>query len=358
MAKSWSPATIIDIARLAGVSKSTVSRVLNESGSVSAATRRMVLAAFERLDFNPNAVARNLARKRSNSFSLIVQDIRNPYYAYASWYAERYLRGYGFSLDIFNTDNDLGLEKLALESVRYRRVDGLLCIGGDKDATNIVEFHARDRIPMVLMDREVQGYDIPMINMDNEYGARLATDHLFDLGHRRIAFATSDLTLPERRRRDGFVSSCLAHGIPRNDIFIVSQTEKEWVEGTYHACEEVFSSSDPPTAIFGSNDVKALRLIRLLRRRGYSVPEDVSVIGYDDIDISAIVIPSLTTIHQPFKEMIEAGTEMLMRIVDGGDGSLSVEMGKPWLVERESTRRLGAVIEGERPAASAGGGKS
>jgi LacI family transcriptional regulator len=197
-----------------------------------------------------------------------------------------------------------------------------------------------------------------MINMDNEYGARLATDHLFDLGHRRIAFATSDLTLPERRRRDGFVSSCLAHGIPRNDIFIVSQTEKEWVEGTYHACEEVFSSSDPPTAIFGSNDVKALRLIRLLRRRGYSVPEDVSVIGYDDIDISAIVIPSLTTIHQPFKEMIEAGTEMLMRIVDGGDGSLSVEMGKPWLVERESTRRLGAVIEGERPAASAGGGKS
>jgi len=333
--------TIIDIARFAGVSKSTVSRVLNASGPVSGETKKRVLEAVERLNFKPNAVARHLAQNRSNSVSLIVQDIRNPYYAYASWYAERILRGYGFSLDIFNADNNLALEKSALESVKYRRVDGLLCIGGDKDATNIIDFHAREGIPVVLIDREVQGYDIPMVNLDNVYGARLATDYLFGLGHRRIAFATSDLTLPERHRMEGFMASCRDRGIGRDDILILSQSEEDWAEGTCIACEDIFASDDPPTAFFGSNDIKALRLIRLLRRRGFSVPEDVSIIGYDDIDISAIVVPSLTTIHQPLNEMIEAGTRMLMSIVDGsGPGSVR-EMAKPWLIERESTRRIG-----------------
>jgi DNA-binding LacI/PurR family transcriptional regulator len=329
--------TIIDIARYTGFSKSTVSRVLNESGPVSALTRKKVLEAASVLNYKPNAVARNLAQKRSNSFSMIVQDIRNPYYAYASWYAERIFRDRGFSLDIFNADNDLALEKSALESVKYRRVDGLLCIGGDKDATNIIDFYSREGIPIVLIDREVQGYDIPMVNLDNIYGAKLATDYLFELGHRRIVFATSDLTLPERHRMEGFVESCRANGVGQDDILIVSQSEEEWAEGGCLGCEELFASADPPTAVFGSNDIKALRLVRLLRRRGRAVPEDVSVMGYDDIDISSIVVPSLTTIHQPVNEMIEAGTSMLMNIVAGKGSESSREMAKPWLVRREST---------------------
>jgi DNA-binding LacI/PurR family transcriptional regulator len=332
--------TIIDIARYAGVSKSTVSRVLNESGPTSAMTRRKVLEAVEMLNFKPNAVARHLARNRSNSFSLIVQDIRNPYYAYASWYAERILSGFGFSLDILNADNNRSLEKSALETVKYRRVDGLLCIGGDKDATNIIDFHVREGIPVVLVDREVQGYDIPTVNLDNVFGARLATDYLFDLGHRRIVFATSDLTLPERHRMEGFILSCQAKGLAQEDIPVVSMSEDAWAEGGFAAFEDVFHSADPPTAFFGSNDIKALRLIRLLRRKGYSVPEDISVIGYDDIDISSIVVPSLTTIHQPINEMIEAGTSMLMDLVEGREPISSREIAKPWLVERESTRSI------------------
>ena len=335
--------TIIDIARYTGISKSTVSRVLSGSGPVSAATRKKVLEAAKVLNYRPNAVARNLARKRSNSFSLIVQDIRNPYYAYASWYAERIFREQGYSLDIFNADNNLALEKSALESVKYRRVDGLLCIGGDKDATNIIDFYSREGIPIVLIDREVQGYDIPMVNLDNLYGAKLATDFLFDLGHRRIVFATSDLTLPERHRMEGFIESCRARGIAEEDILVVSQSEEDWTEGICVGCEDLFASADPPTAVFGSNDIKALRMVRLLRQRGYSVPEDVSVVGYDDIDICSIVLPSLTTIHQPVNDMIEAGTSMLLGIVAGKGFEPGREMAKPWLVERESTKIIDSL---------------
>jgi len=335
--------TIIDIARYIGISKSTVSRVLNDSGPVSAATRKKVLEAVETLNYKPNAVARSLAQKRSNSFSMIVQDIRNPYYAYASWYAERIFRDRGFSLDIFNADNNLALEKSALESVKYRRVDGLLCIGGDKDATNVIDFYSREGIPIVLIDREVQGYDIPMVNLDNVLGAKLATDFLFNLGHRRMVFATSDLTLPERHRMEGFIESCRAHGIANEDILVVSQSEGQWSEGTCDGCDDLFASKDPPTAVFGSNDIKALRIIRLLRRRGYSVPDDVSVVGYDDIDISSIVLPSLTTIHQPVNDMIEAGTTMLMNIVAGKGFESCRSMAKPWLVERESTKAIDRI---------------
>jgi DNA-binding LacI/PurR family transcriptional regulator len=330
--------TIVDIARFAGISKSTVSRVLNESGPVSAETKRKVLDAVEVLRYRPNAVARNLALKRSHSFSLIVQDIRNPYYGYASWYAERIFSQLGFSLDIFNADNNLDLERKALESVKYRRADGLLCIGGHRDATNIIDFYSREGIPIVLIDREVQGYEIPMVNLDNLYGAKLATERLFALGHRRIAFATSDLTLPERHRLEGFAQSCREAGIASDGVLVVSQGEEAWADGVFAEFEELFASKDPPTAVFASNDIKALRVIRILRRLGYAVPGDVSVVGYDDIDISAIVVPSLTTIHQPINDMIEAGAAMLLDLVEGKAVAPGRAMAKPWLIERESTK--------------------
>jgi LacI family transcriptional regulator len=192
----------------------------------------------------------------------------------------------------------------------------------------------------VLIDREVQGYEIPMVNLDNLFGAKLGTERLFSLGHRRIVFTTSDLTLPERHRMEGFAQSCLENGIPPDEILIVSQSEEAWADGVCAEFEDLFASGDPPTAVFASNDIKALRVIRILRRRGYSVPEDVSVVGYDDIDISSIVVPSLTTIHQPINDMIEAGAAMLLDLVEGKSIAPERAMTKPWLVERESTKAI------------------
>jgi LacI family transcriptional regulator len=329
--------TIKDVARYCKLSKSTVSRVVNKSGPVSPKSREKVLAAVKVMNFQPHAVARSLALKRSDSFSMIVQDIRNPYYGHAIWHAERLFRERGFSLDIYNTDNNKQLERIALENVFYRRVDGLLSIGGDRDATSIIQFHSAQKVPTVLIDREVQGYDIPMVNLDNFYGARLAANHLFDLGHTRIVFVSSDFTLAERRRRDGFTDACRERGMTTEEISIISPGEERWSEAVSPDLAKLFAGRQAPTAIFASNDVKALHVIRILKQLGMSVPEDVSVIGFDDIDMSSIVLPSLTTIHQPLEELMQIAVGLLMDSVEGRQADSVRQVPKPWLVPREST---------------------
>mgnify|MGYP001037859912 CR=1 FL=1 len=158
--------TINDIARYARVSKSTVSRVLNKADGVSERARTRVTGAMDALNYKPSATARNLALRRSDTIALIVQDIRNPYYAHASWYVERQLRAHGFHLVVFNADNDTAVEREILDMVGCLRVEGLLCVGGNRDATGLVTFHSRNDLPMVLIDREVKGYDIPAVNLD------------------------------------------------------------------------------------------------------------------------------------------------------------------------------------------------
>ena len=351
-------ATIEDVARYCKLSKSTVSRVVNRSGPVSPGSRDKVLAAVKVMNFQPHAVARSLALKRSNSFSMIVQDIRNPYYGHAIWHAERLFRERGFSLDIYNTDNSKDLERVALESVFYRRVDGLLSIGGDKDATSIIQFHSVQKVPTVLIDREIQGYEIPMVNLDNFYGAKLATNHLFDLGHRRIVFASSDFTLAERRRREGFTEACRERGLTKDEICVVSPSEKLWSEGASSDLVKLFAGAGSPTAIFASNDVKALHVIRILKQLGRSVPDDVSVIGFDDIDMSSIVLPSLTTIHQPLEQVMQIAVQLLLDLIDGTPVGASPEVPKPWLVQRESTSPPRAASSSSRPGTDPGGRQS
>ena len=164
--------TINDIARYARVSKSTVSRVLNNVQTVSEQTRVRVNGAMNALNYKPSATARNLALQRSDMVAVLVQDIRNPYYSAASWHAERLLKAQGFHMIVFNADNDPATEREILETVVTLRVGGILCVGGNRDPTNLVNFHSRNDLPIVLVDRHVHGYDIPTINLDNHAGER------------------------------------------------------------------------------------------------------------------------------------------------------------------------------------------
>lgn len=331
--------TIVDIARHARVSKSTVSRVLNGGPHVSEAARKRIRDAMIALDYRPNAAARSLVLKRSNSFSMIVQDIRNPYYAHASWIAERLFQKNGYDLVIHNTDNDLNMEREILDSIRYRGVDGVLSIGGNRDIVNIVDFHYRGKLPLVLIDREVPGYEIPAINLDNRLGGRLATDHLLCLGHRRIFFVTSDFTLQEAYRGEGYREAMRARGLAVSEGYVISQSEQLWSEGRCPRLAELVKAGKAPTAIFASNDVKALHAIRVLRENGLRVPEDVSIVGYDDTPSVVFAVPSLTTIHQPIEHMVEAGARLLLEIANGRCVATTQQLFEPWLVERESAIR-------------------
>lgn len=332
--------TINDIARYAKVSKTTVSRVLNNEQTVSERARMSVHAAVRALNYKPSATARNLALQRSDTIALVVQDIRNPYYSVASWHAERFLKTHGFHMVVFNADNDSDMEREILETVISLRVGGVLCVGGNRDQTNLVNFHSKNDLPIVLVDREVHGYDIPTINLDNRDGGLAATDFLFSLGHRSILFATSDFTDAEKHRREGFYESLHQHGIPREAGPLFCQSEEKWSQGCYDELETFFEAGRMPTAVFASNDLKALHIIRFLHQKRISVPEDISIIGFDDVPFSSLMVPSLSTMRQPQQEMISAGISVLTSLIRGQEVVSPQRLLQPELVQRESTREV------------------
>ncbi|NPV53515.1 MAG: LacI family DNA-binding transcriptional regulator [Firmicutes bacterium] len=328
--------TINDVARLARVSKSTVSRVLNKSGPVSPDTERLVKQAVSLLNYSPSLLGRSLATKKSYSIAVIVPDIRNPFFAHVCWKAERIMKENGYSAIICNTDNQTSEELTYLKLMKDRSVDGILLAGVVGDATNIINFKAREGIPVVLFDVSVTGYDIPTVTLDDIYGGYEITQYLISLGHRKIAFATSDVTYAERQRLEGYKIALRENGIPFDESLIIVNDESRWRAAECPELVELLNSRGRPTAIFCSNDIKAVRTYEILRESGLRVPEDISVTGYDDIDLARVISPPLTTMAQPIDEMVVVGTSMLISELKGEAIQERHKELKPKLVIRQS----------------------
>ncbi|MCF7928337.1 MAG: LacI family transcriptional regulator [Spirochaetales bacterium] len=340
MGKRGVKITINDIAKLANVSKSTISRVINNSGPVSEETKRAVVDAMNTLDYHPNEIARSLSLKRTHTIGVIVQDIRNPYYANASWYAERYFRDFNYNSIICNADNDPTVEESFLRAMKFRNVDGILLVGVQEEAGRLLSFNTSNDIPLVMVDREISGSEIFSVVLDNVYGGQLVVDYLFSSGHRRIAFVTSGFTQAERDRLEGYIAAHRNRNMQIDPSFIITQSEEMWHRGECPELMKLLRRKDRPTALFASNDYKALQMLKLLRRSSIDVPEEVSIVGYDDIESSSIIYPSLTTVHQPIDKMIDQGARMLLDIVRGGQPEDRKVIMRPWLVERESTSHI------------------
>jgi DNA-binding LacI/PurR family transcriptional regulator len=332
--------TINDVARVAGVSKSTVSRVLNKSGGVSPETERKVLKAMAALNYRPSFLARGLATQKSYSIAIVVPDIRNPFFAHVCWKAEQIMRDYGYSAIICNTGNQISEEEVYLRRMKDRSVDGIFIASAIGDATNIINFRAQEKIPVLLFDVAVVGYGIPSVSVDDFYGGRRMTEYLIGLGHRRIAFATSDVTYAERQRLSGYKAALWEAGIPVDEQLIIMNDEAEWSRGECQQLVELMTSQTRPTAIFCSNDLKAIRTYGILQRCGLRIPYDVSVVGYDNLDVVEMMSPPLTTMSQPVDEMVEVGVSMLIAELQGQERQEWQREFKPTLVERESCRPL------------------
>lgn len=335
--------TINEIAKLASVSKSTVSRVLNKSGPVSKKTAEAVRRAIRSVDYRPNILARSLTLKKTKTVSLIVQDIRNPFFSNACWYAERYFRQHGYLTVICTTNKDASLEAEMIEEMKRRHIDGVLCIGdadhtlnaGD-DSDEVLDIG----IPVVTVDRYSENILCSSVNLDNVYGAQLAVGHLFSIGHRKIAFATSGSNNAERDRLEGYIREHRNRGVTVDYSLIVTLDERLWLEGELNGILRIFSTDEKPTGLFVSNDFKAAQVLRLFKKNHIRVPEDISIIGFDDIDIAASVHPALTTIHQPIDRMVELGAKLLLYQIENSFSSPKHKTLMPWLVERESTRKV------------------
>lgn len=329
-------ATIVDVARLSGVSKSTVANVINGGTPLSEHTRERVLAAIDELGYRPNALARDLKRRRTTTVGVLVGDLSNPFYAELTKLIERRCADAGYATIICHTDGDSATERDRIGVLLEQRVSGVLMLHftGDMQRVEDVE---RDGVPIVGVSVFDRGFDC--VASDDAAGARLAVDHLAGLGHKDIAYVlgvgTEASTNKTRLRgwRQALKKSGLADGP------VVSLTEP--VPGrTAITLDAALESARRPTAYFAGNDLTALELIDRLEARRFKVPEDSSVVGFDDIAPASLGRLALTTLRQPIDVLAKRGVAQLLgRIEAGGaDGAARASERLPLeLVVRSTT---------------------
>jgi DNA-binding LacI/PurR family transcriptional regulator len=329
--------TIRDVARRAGVSTATVSRVLAGVGNHKPETSTVVRAAAEALDYRPSAVARSLRVRRTRTFGLVITDIRNPFFPDLVQAADVAARASGYSILLGSAAYDEERAMHYLDLMVDGRVDGVIIASSQVSEPSWRRLLSSP-VPVVVVNAEPTGLPVSVITSDNHAGTRLAADFLIGLGHRRVAYVRGSPTFTaEQPRLEGFRAACREAGLAPAD------TPEFAGEGQFESGEraatQILKSGCDVTAIACYNDVTAIGVLRTLRAAGRRVPGDISVIGCDDIAAASWVVPSLTTVAQQKAEMGRLAVDHLIRALDDPDHVAPVETVRLPMVlqEREST---------------------
>ncbi len=334
-AKAQGPVTIEMVAQAAGVSLSTVSRILNGTAVVSELKRQAIDKAIAELGFVPNPVARGLAGGRTLSIGVITQAIDSPFYGAALRGIEDELDPAGYNSLFVSGHWSPQAEARCIDLLRARRVDGIIVLTG-RLTDQALKVCAKSQ-PVVVTGRTLKAPGLFSLNFDNFEGGRLATQHLLDLGHRRIAFIAGDAEHPDANERlRGYRAALEAAGIAVDPALVVP--------GQYHevsglmAVDRLLESRQQFTAIFACNDQMAVGAALGLHRRSLRVPDDVSLVGFDDLSTSMYAFPPLSTIHQPAYELGRLAASAMLQLLAGKQPV--AELPAPRLIARESSRRL------------------
>lgn len=305
--------TIKDVARRAGVSITTVSHVINQTRTVSGPLRDQVLQAMQELGYRPNTLARGLRRGETSTIGLVIPDNSNPYFAELARLIEDQGFNHGYSVILCNTDDNPVKERTYIEALLAKQVDGILFIPTGKQTQPLAEL-IHPQVPVVVLDREAPDLDAPVVLADNVNGGLEAVRYLLALGHRRIACITGPKTLAASLGRlTGYRQALEEAGIAVQETWI--QPGNFRVQGGEEAMRQLLTLDPPPTAVFACNDVMAIGALRAVRTAGLTVPGDISIVGYDDIEIASAVIPALTTMAQPVTEMARQAVEQLLGLI-------------------------------------------
>ena len=327
--------TIRDVASHAGVSVATVSRVVNNSlHKVHPATRQRVLRCVHRLGYHPNVVAQGLRRGTSHSIALIVPDISNPFYPAIARGAEDVARQHGYVLVLGNTDGDPNRERAYLDILRKRWVDGVLFASAGGDDRHLRALRASG-VPAVLIARDVAAGAVDTVLVDSYAGMRQATSHLLRLGHRRIAYIGGPHSLSAARERlRGYRQALRDFSVPPDPSLIVSGDFR--VDGGRAAIRRLMERRRLFTAVVAANDLTAIGAMEALRSAGRGIPDDVAVVGFDDIPFAAFVDPPLTTVAQPTYRLGALAMERLLALMREEAATTRRIMLQPQLVVRRS----------------------
>ena len=324
--------TIRDVARVAGVSPSTVSRVLNGKMVVRKETEERVWAAVEDLGYRPNALARALITRHTSAVGIILSDVCDPFYPPIVQGVTEVanINHYSSFLCDLSPEPD---EVFYLRLVHEQRVDGVVIGTSHIPDEHILAF-MEEGVPLVLINRRMEG--APSVEGDNERGGRQATLHLVEGGHKRIAH----IGVPSHvksgiLRRKGYEDVLRGQGLPVISELIV--VEEDTPEGGYRAAKVLLSRKERPTAVFAYDDAMAIGAMQAFLEEGVGVPEDIAVVGYDDILLARYVTPSLTTIEQPRRHMGRLAMEMLLRLIRGEEFEEREIVLEPRLIVRRSS---------------------
>jgi DNA-binding LacI/PurR family transcriptional regulator len=323
--------TMEDVAREARVSRALVSLVMRDQPYVSEARRRRVLEAAARLGYRPNAMARSLASRSTRTVGVILDDLRNPFFAEIAGGVEELASELGYQLLLGAGGRLARRERAALATLLEYRVDGLILVSPRMRAADIAA--AAAEVPVVVVGRQLRGVDADAVLIDEGHGTGLALDHLLALGHERIAHVDGGRGAGGPQRRSAYLRGMRTRRLASSARVIPGDFTEE--AGT-NAAHRLLGEPDLPTAVFAANDMVAAGLLGGFDRAGLSVPGDISIVGYDNISIAHLAHVSLTTVDQPRTEMGRMALELLLERIAHRRASV-VRLLEPTLVIRSTT---------------------
>ncbi|MCC8179821.1 MAG: LacI family transcriptional regulator [Planctomycetes bacterium] len=330
--------SIKDVAKLAGVSVMTASRVMNNSDSVSPEAKTRVLDAAKTLDYRPNLTARSLRMKRSHLFGLLLPDIENPVFASLAKHVEEAADKLGYSVILANTWEDPKREAKHFELMLSRRMDGIIISPVSTGNDRLIRLSSA---PVVLLDRSYNHVSPPpAVTMDNVECGRIAARHFMELGHRHFACIPGPLHIDVfAERLEGFRDELARNG---NQLeAVVNSGDIGKIDFGARSMEQVLRMCrSTPLALFAANDLVALGAMQAAARLGFSVPDDISIIGVDDIPAGVLTNPTLTTVRQPVAAIADAGVDLLVKMLGDKDFQPENVILSPELIVRESTGKF------------------
>jgi LacI family transcriptional regulator len=302
--------TIKDVADKAEVSITTVSHVINKTRFVSDELSQRVFLAMRELDYQPNILARSLRSGRTKTIGLVIPDISNLFFAEISRKIEDKGFEFGYNVILCNTDEDILKEQRYINVLISKKVDGIIFFstGGSSGITkNLID----SDLPLVVADRETLDIDADVVLIDNEKGGYEATRYLLSLNHKRIACISGPSPItPSAQRVEGYKKALIEANIPFDPSLLRMSNFR--FEGGEEEMQNLMNLSDPPTAVFVCNDMMALGAILAIKKTGKRVPDEISIIGFDNTPLSNFIFPPLTTVSQPIKEMADLIVELLI----------------------------------------------
>ena len=299
-------ATIVDVAKLAGVTPTTVSRVINNRGYISEKTKNKVHEAMEQLGYQPNEIARSLTKQKSNTIGIIVPHISHPYFAKLISNLENEAAKKDYKIILCNSKEKAEKEKQYLDMCKSNRVAGIILCSGNVESNKI---NTGD-IPVVLLEKNFEEGKLG-IQCDNYQGGKLATEHLIECGCKKVLHFSGviDEEMPADNREKAFIDTCIKNSvkyyIKKFDINTYNQMDY------YEAIKDTITEIKEIDGIFASSDLIAAQVIQVCNELNIKIPQDVKLVGFDDVEISKLTTPTITTIHQPIKEMSKLAVELI-----------------------------------------------